>query len=105
VAPAVDIFEGKDDLLLYADMPGVRKDDVSIHIDRGELTIHATRAYQQSGRSPLTAERPSIDYRRTFALQGVDADRVEAELSAGVLKLRLPRSSTLRPRQIAVKSG
>jgi HSP20 family molecular chaperone IbpA len=94
--PRVDIFENKDELLLVADMPGVRRDDLAIHVDKGQLTVE--------GRRDLAQGRAT--YRRSFLLpQGVDAGRIDAELVAGVLKLRLPKAEANKPRRIEVRAG
>jgi len=104
VPPPVDIYENKEEILLFADMPGVQTSDVFIHLDKGELTLQGRRGQQEPGKA-LVSELPDVDYRRTFAVQGVDADKIEAVVAFGVLKVRLPKSEAVKPRQIAVKSG
>ena len=99
VAPAVDIFENKDELLILADLPGVKKDDLAINLDKGHLTLEGRLHGFASDEEPF-------DYRRTFVVpQGIDADKITANLQNGVLRLVLPKPPALKPRQIAVKAG
>lgn len=105
VTPPVDVYENQDELLLVADLPGATKDSIQIHFERGQLTLEAARADAPSG-AVLTAEHRPRDYFRAFAIpQGVDAAKIDAELRAGVLRLRLPKAEAIKPRKIAVKAG
>jgi HSP20 family molecular chaperone IbpA len=105
VAPAVDVYENKDEFLIFADLPGVPRDNVNVHFERGRLTLEARREFTAPG-AVLASEYAPADFHRSFALpQGVDAARIEAELQAGVLRVRLPKSDAVRPRSIAIKGG
>ncbi|HEU4412866.1 MAG TPA: Hsp20/alpha crystallin family protein [Polyangiaceae bacterium] len=105
VAPAVDVFENKDEYLILADVPGAARDRVNVHFEHGRLTLEAPREFTAPG-PVLASEYAPADYHRSFALpQGVDAARIEAELVAGVLRIRLPKSDAVRPRRIAIKGG
>jgi HSP20 family protein len=104
LTPAVDIYENADELLLVADLPGVAKDGVTIHFDKGQLSIEGQRTAPASG-SVLAAEFRALDYRRSFAVpQGIDSDKIAAEMTSGVLRVHLPKAAALRPRQIHVKA-
>ncbi len=99
VAPLVDVHENAHELLLLADVPGATRESVEVHIDKGQLTLAARRAH-------LAGAAPVFDYRRVFAVpSGIDASKIEAVLSNGVLKVRLPKSEALRPRRIEVKAS
>jgi HSP20 family protein len=99
VLPAVDIFENKDALLILADLPGVVKDDLAIHFDKGHLTLEGRLR-------EFAADEEPFDYRRTFVVpQGIDAEKISANLQNGVLRLTLPKPAALKPRQIEVKAG
>ena len=105
VAPPVDIYENEEKLLLIADVPGVSKEDLSIHFEKGQLTVRGKRSDGLAG-NLLAAEYRTHDYRRAFALpQGIDAEKISAELTAGVLRIHLPKTSAHRPRRIEVKAG
>ena len=99
VAPAVDIYENKDELLILADLPGVLKEDLSINFDKGQLRLEARL------REFAPDEEP-FDFRRTFAIpQGIDADKISANLQHGVLRVVLPKPAAMKPRQIEVKAS
>jgi HSP20 family protein len=105
VAPRVDVYENANELLLVADVPGATKESVSIQLEKGQLTIEASRADEVPG-SPLIEEYRPADHARVFAVpQGIDAAKIEAHLSGGVLRLRLPKSDALKPRRIEVRSN
>jgi HSP20 family molecular chaperone IbpA len=105
VAPRVDVYENAHELLLVADMPGATKESVSIQLDKGQVTIEASRAEDMAGSSLVSEYRPT-DYARVFSIpQGIDASKIDAELSGGVLRLRLPKSDALKPRRIEVRSS
>ena len=105
VAPAVDIYENAHEVLLVADLPGVGKDDVSIHYEKDRLTLRATRKDTTAG-SALATEYRAFDFRRDFLVpRGIDAEKIEAKVEAGVLRVHLPKAAALRPRQITVKAN
>jgi len=104
-APLVDIYENSDELLVVADLPGVAKDKMTINFDKGQLTIEGRRT-PATGSGLLAAEYRPLDFYRTFLVpQGIDTDKITAELQHGVLRVHLPKSASLKPRQIAVKAG
>lgn len=105
VAPRVDVYENANELLLMADVPGVTKESISIHLDKDRLTIEAVRQDTAPSQT-LVAEYRPCDYLRTFIIPvGIDGSKIVAELAEGVLRLRLPKSEALKPRRIEVRSG
>lgn len=104
LAPAVDIFENAEEYRLVADMPGVRQDDISIDLERGELILFAKREVAREGEA-LAVGRPEGDYRRVFRIpEEIDPNQVEASYEQGVLQVRLPKSERVKPRRISVKA-
>jgi HSP20 family protein len=102
-APAVDVYENKEEVLIVADTPGVRPDDIVIRFERGELTLAGRRAKMPEG-NVLAAEQRFTDFQRTFTVpQNIQADGIHAEITHGVLKIHLPKVSAQKPRQITVK--
>lgn len=98
--PAVDIFESKDELLVLADLPGVTEESLNITFEKGKLTLEGRRS-EPAG--PNGGSAPGIEYRRTFLVpQGVDADKITAELKDGVLRVHLPKAAPFKPKQIKV---
>ena len=104
-APLVDVYENEQEYLLVADLPGVDKDALNISLHQEELQLEAQRA-ETGGALLVGGEFRAVDYRRTFTLpQGVDREKVAAELCDGVLRLHLPKAEALRPRRIEVRAG
>lgn len=105
VAPRVDIYENRQEFLVVTDLPGVIAEDLGIQVENAELTLEATRRSPVEG-ALLFGEYREADYRRSFLLpQGIDRDKIDAELKDGVLRLHLPKADALRPRQIQVRGG
>ena len=106
IAPSVDVYENKDELLVIADVPGVTKEQMTLHLEKGQLTIEARRSTEATAGGPLAAEYRAFDYRRTFLIpQGVDAEKIVADLRDGVLQVHLPKIAALRPRQIPIRTS
>jgi HSP20 family molecular chaperone IbpA len=104
-APPFDIYENKEQLLLIADLPGVKTDHLKIHMDKNELTIEGLRTAAKHDHV-LAEESQACDYRRTFSVPpGIDEEKIKAETKYGVLRLHLPKSEAIKPRQIQVKAG
>jgi len=105
VTPLVDIYENSEEILLVADVPGVLRDNISVNLDKDQLTLWARRNGQ--GTSPSRGEEhPWPDYYRAFLVpQSVDASRISADLSDGVVRVHLPKSEAVKPRRIDVKAG
>ena len=96
LALPVDIYEGPDELLLLADLPGVEADGLTVSFEAPELRIEGRRGQ---------ADAASV-YSRTFKVsEQIDPNGISAELSSGVLKLRLPKAAHTKPRKIEVRAG
>ena len=105
VAPLVDVYENEEEVLLVADVPGVTKNSLQVHLDKDQLTIEG-RVEETAGGNLLGREYQSVDYRRVFSLPGgIDHTKINADLRQGVLYLHLPKSEALKPRQIEVTAG
>ncbi|MGE4559833.1 MAG: Hsp20/alpha crystallin family protein, partial [Desulfobulbus sp.] len=105
IVPEVDIFENEHEILLLADMPGVNKDDIAIHIDNGKMILAGTRRLPSGGASTWR-EFGDVEFRRNFSVpQSIDTNKVSAELKDGMLCLHLPKSEAAKPHQIEIKAG
>lgn len=102
IAPVVDIFENDDNILLYADMPGVAKENIRVNVDNGKLFMSGVRNLKTPGAANWE-EFGDVEYSRVFYVpQTIDVGKVNAELSDGVLRLHLPKSEAAKPRQIEI---
>ena len=101
--PRVDILETEQEVLLLADLPGVKPTDVDVRFENGELTIHGRRTPSNAGKRRALWEYEPAHYHRAFRLsEDVAADKIEAKLTNGVLTVRLPKAEAAKPRRIAV---
>lgn len=103
--PDTDIYETDDHMVLVADMPGVRPDDVDITLERRVLTIRGrVAAPVHDGYRRFHIEYGEGDFERAFTLsQEIDRDRIEADYTNGVLTVKLPKTESAKTRKIEVK--
>jgi HSP20 family protein len=102
-APQVDVLETNDEMLLYADLPGVKPEDVSLTCKGDEVVLHAACASRNVGKERLYAEYGVGDFYRAFRIaEQVDRDGIEASLTDGVLTVRVPKAAAVRPKRITV---
>lgn len=103
--PRVDIYETDKELILYADMPGVRPEDVELHYERGELQLHGRVPQRQRPGQLLLGEYDEGDFYRSFTIhESIDNAKIEATCKNGVLTVHLPKSAAAQPRQIKVRA-
>jgi HSP20 family molecular chaperone IbpA len=103
--PPVDVIEDSTGITLYADLPGVPKDRLSIRVEGETLLIEADLVLSvPQDMQASHAEVQRTHYRRAFTLsRELDPDEVSAELSQGVLRLRIPKADHAQPRRITVQ--
>ena len=107
-APQVDVRENADAYVIQADMPGVRDDDIDVHLEDGRLTISGARheLKEHDDDTLHIAERRYGTFTRTFVLpREADTEHIEAKLDSGVLTVTVPKRADAKPRKIAIKSG
>jgi HSP20 family molecular chaperone IbpA len=102
--PPVDVIEDSTGITLYADVPGVPRDKLNVRVESDTLAIEADMALALP--KGMEANHPEVQlsrYRRAFTLsKELDAEKVNAELSQGVLRVRIPKAEHAQPRRIAV---
>ena len=103
--PPMDLVEAEDHFVLKADLPGLTEADVNIEVQDGSLTISGERRaeHEQRERGWYRIERAFGSFNRSLTLpDGVDADRIEASFSNGVLEVRIPKPEERKPRRIEI---
>jgi HSP20 family protein len=102
--PPVDVIEDAAGITLYADLPGVPKEKLDVHIDGDVLVIEGEMGLEM----PKDMEAIHVEvrlprYRRVFTLsKELDPGRMSAEMKQGVLKLRIHKAEHAKPRRIEV---
>jgi HSP20 family protein len=107
-APAVDLFEREDSLVLKADLPGLGEDDVKIEVHDNVLTISGERQadFEDKQNGYYRIERAFGSFSRSLTLpEGVDADKISASFHNGVLEVSIPKPEQRKPRRIEISSG
>jgi len=105
-SPNVDIIETPDELLVVADVPGLRPEDVDINFEKGTLEIFGKVPDRQRNETNyLLREYDVGDFYRSFDVsEAINAERINAEYANGVLTLHLPKTEAYKPRKITVKT-
>ena len=104
--PKADIYETDKEIIILADIPGANEKTVDITLEKNILSITAyIEPLRTNGYEIAYAEYEEGDYQRSFRLSDeIDRDGIEATVSEGVLRLRLPKAESAKARKIAVTS-
>jgi len=104
--PAVDISETENEIILRAEIPGVKKDDIHVSVENNTLTFSGEKKIEteEKNREYHRAECCYGRFTRSFTLPAtVDADKVKATYKEGVLTLALPKVEAAKPKRIAIE--
>jgi HSP20 family protein len=103
--PALDLYEDKDNFVVKAELPGMKREDIEVSLHEGSLSISGERKGEEkhSGADVYRTERFFGRFQRTVALPTpVAADKVKAAYKDGVLTITLPKTEEAKPKQIEV---
>ncbi len=106
--PPMDLVESDDHLVLRADLPGMKEDDVEIEIKDGVLTVSGERKTQLEDKHEgyYRLERATGTFSRSLTLpDGVDAEAIKATFDNGVLEVRIPKPVQAQPRRVQIGVG
>jgi HSP20 family protein len=107
LTPPVDVIEDSGGITLYADLPGVSRDKLGLHVASDTLTIEAESDLSvPEGLESNHTEVGLGRFRRVFTLsKELDTSAISAELKQGVLKLRIPKAQHAQPRRIEIQAS
>jgi HSP20 family protein len=106
IVPAIEIYGGKDEIVLKAELPGVEKDSLDLTITKDAITIKGEKKKEAEVKEEdyYSAERRYGTFARTIPLpEEVDSDKAKASLKNGVLTVVLPRKEKEKAREITVE--
>jgi len=104
-APAVDLYETKDDLVVSFELPGIREKEINVSITGDVLTVRGERQFSHEANDGnfYRVERTYGKFERNIPLPvPVQAEKVKASYRDGVLEVRLPKAEEVKPKQIKV---
>lgn len=105
--PPVDLEETNEKLILRAEVPGMRADDINVSFENGVLTLQGERRFEnQTGeRNFHRVERSYGTFTRSFTLpSSIDVEKVTARYDNGVLELEMPKREEAKPKRIEIKA-
>jgi len=103
--PAVDIYEGEHELVVKADLPDVKPEELDVRVENNILTIRGQRKFEKKvdEKNYLRVERAYGSFARSFSLANtVNTDAIKADYKDGVLTLSVPKREEAKPKQIKV---
>ncbi len=107
--PPVDIEEDKEKLVLTAELPGFKEDQIQIQMEGGVLTLRGERKFEEERKNSKNfhrVERAYGQFVRSFTLpNNVDRENVQARFSDGLLQIEMPKREEAKPRQIRISGG
>ncbi len=106
-SPALDLFQDKDSFFVKAELPGMKKEDITLSLHDGLLTVSGERQPEKAHdeKTPLRNERFFGPFERTITLpMQVDGTRVQAAYEDGILTVTLPKAEAAKPRQIEISA-
>src|SRR6201981_393642 len=104
-APAVDIYEGQNELVVKADLPDIKPEELDIRVENNILTIRGERKFEKKAdeKNYLRVERAYGSFARSFSLANtVNTEAIKADYKDGVLTLSIPKREEAKPKQIKV---
>jgi HSP20 family protein len=104
-APAVDIQETENELMLKADLPGIEEKDIDVRIENNTLTIRGDRKFEKQVNEDnyLRVERSYGSFSRSFSLPNtINTEAINAEYKNGVLTVQMPKRAESKPKQVKV---
>src|SRR6476659_7560119 len=104
-SPSVDIYETENELVLKADLPDVKLEDIEVRVENQTLTLKGERKFEEDKdvRGYHRIERSYGTFTRSFTVPStVDPEKVAAEFKNGVLTVKLPKKEAAKPRQVKI---
>lgn len=105
--PALNAWHDDEFLFLEAELPGYSQDDIEVLVQNDTVTLRGTRSHSiPEGAKALHVERSGERFERTLRLPvELDSEKTQAELTNGVLRIRLAKAESVRPKRVPISGG
>jgi len=106
IAPALDVYEEKDEIVVKAELPGMTKDDIEVDISDTHLVLKGEKKKEEKLEEEdyFCCERSYGAFHRSLEIpKGVQADKVKASFKNGILEIRLPKTEEAKSKELKVK--
>ncbi|WP_413290595.1 Hsp20/alpha crystallin family protein [Bdellovibrio sp. HCB337] len=105
-SPEVDIEESENVFMISVDLPGLKKDEIRVDVNKSKLRIYGERRRETKEEENTYFERVHGRFVRNFTLpQSIDTEKIEAHFEDGVLKVVLPKKEIAAPYKVKVETG
>ena len=104
-SPAVDIFETEGEIIVKAELPGMERKDITLHLENNVLSLRGERRFEKEAKDENyhRIERSYGNFSRSFSIPAtVDEEKIRADYKDGVLKIALPKKEQSKPKQIKI---
>jgi len=107
-SPACDVYETEKEIVVKADLPEVKKENIQVTIDQNVLTIRGERKFEEEnkGKNYHRVERNYGEFMRSFTLPAfLDLTQINAEFTEGMLRVAIPKREAAKPKQVEIKTN
>jgi len=104
-SPAVDIFETEGEIVVKAELPGMERKDIALHLEKNVLSLRGERRFEKETKEDNyhRIERSYGTFSRAFSIPAsVEEEKIRADYKDGVLKIVLPKKEQAKPKQIRI---
>lgn len=104
-SPAIDIFETEGEIVVKAELPGLERKDITVHLENNVLTLRGERRFEKEAKEENyhRIERSYGGFSRAFSIpMNVDEQSIIADYKDGILNIRLPKKEQAKPKQIKI---
>lgn len=106
--PSVDIFEEGTDMVMKAELPGMKKEEIEVNVSGDRIIISGEKKREEKveKKNYYRLERSYGSFSRSFTLpSGVQADKIKAQFKDGILEVRIPKTEEAKKKEIKVSVG
>jgi len=103
VKPLVNVIETENSVILLAEMPGVRKSDLKVNVEKGHLRLEGKKIIQEEEGNYIYRETHDVLFERIFEIEkDLDVQKIEATYNSGILRVVIAKKEIMKPRVIEI---